>query len=398
MQITDHSRQLGQFFTKSSVGDFMIGQLETSGRPRVLDLGAGDGSLALAIRRRWKKASITTLDIDETVERRIRTSFGSSPSSHHRHVTADALDEHLPALLSSSEFELAVCNPPYMRVQWRESFRRILGEVGLGDLHTLPSDVLTSEVMFIAQVLRLAREGAEIGLIVPDGLISGLRARPIREALLSRTNIRKIVQLPRGSFRHTDAQAHVIILRNEPFPGGKIRIGSLSSTGESSVRLISTEDAARRMDWNFYSTLTPLRGTSLRQLGAIITRGSISSKEARTFPSPVFHTTNFKDARSGFVCLAGGEVPSATTTAEPGDILLARVDRNLEEKVCAVLQGSATITDCIFRIRLPEELRHRAFVALTSSFGQDALRRAARGVGARMLGKEDLLDMELLFS
>jgi type I restriction enzyme M protein len=398
MQITEHSRQLGQFFTKSSVGDFMIGQLETSGKPRVLDLGAGDGSLALAIRRRWKKASITTLDIDETVEGRIRTSFGSSSSSHHRHVTADALDEHLPALLSASEFELAVCNPPYMRVQWRESFRRILGEVGLGELHALPSDVLTSEVMFIAQVLRLAREGAEIGLIVPDGLISGLRARPIREALLSRTNVRKIVQLPRGSFRHTDAQAHVIILRNEPSSGGKIRIGSLSSTGENSVRLISTEDAARRMDWNFYSTLAPLRGASLRQLGATVTRGSLSSKEARAFLSPVFHTTNFKDTRSGVAYLAGGSVPSGPTTAEPGDILLARVDRNLEEKVCMVHQGSATITDCILRIRLPEELRQKAFVALTSSFGKDAIRRAARGVGARMLGKEDLLDMELLFT
>ncbi|TCQ04710.1 type I restriction enzyme M protein [Rhizobium sp. PP-F2F-G36] len=398
MQTPATSNRLGQFFTRSNVGDFVVQQFETDGTPRAIDLGAGAGALSLAIRRRWQEAAITTVDIDKTSGTRISKVLEGQAAGTHHHLTADILDEDLPELLSSSQFELVVCNPPYLRIEWRESFRRILADAGLHGLHAMPPDFMTSDVLFVAQVLRLASAGAEIALIVPDGLISGSRARSVREALLARTNVRRVIQLPRGSFHGTEAQAHVIVLRNEPPRGTGIGLGSLTTSGETGARIITAEEAARRMDWNFYSESQGPSGSSLRSLGAVITRGRLSSKEARTHHQPVFHTSGFKDSWNHRIVLPCSNDDTSTTAAEPGDILLARVDRSLETKVCLVEQGASEITDCVFRIRLPEEHRSQALKALTSTAGCDSLRRAARGVGARMLSKNDLLDMELTLS
>lgn len=81
--------------------------------------------------------------------------------------------------------------------------------------------------------------------------------------------------------------------------------------------------------------------------------------------------------------------------AEPGDILVARVDRALHEKVCFVASGRAAITDCVYRVRVLPEWRPRVLAALTSPAGRQALSALARGVGPRMLNREDLLDLPL---
>jgi type I restriction enzyme M protein len=82
-------------------------------------------------------------------------------------------------------------------------------------------------------------------------------------------------------------------------------------------------------------------------------------------------------------------------TVEPGDILIARVDRKLHEKVAIVVGGEAALTDCVYRVKLPKESQQLAFRALRSSEGASRLLAISKGVSARLLGKADLLDMPL---
>ena len=81
--------------------------------------------------------------------------------------------------------------------------------------------------------------------------------------------------------------------------------------------------------------------------------------------------------------------------AETGDILMARVDRNLHEKIGIVVSGSAAVTDCIYRIRLQNQNHYKAYEALCSDKGRKNILALTKGVGARIIGKADLLDMPL---
>jgi type I restriction enzyme M protein len=370
--------------------------METLRVSNILDLGSGSGSLSTAAAERWNDAAITTVDVDSNVGAPLNPARGCA--ARHDHYSFDALDENLPSVMPRRDFELVLCNPPYTKPVWRDGFNSILSDAGFGALLGLSQDCVTSDMLFVAQLLRLCGSGAEIGLIVPDGFVSGDRYRAFREELLRITTVTRIVQLPRGSFRGTEAQAHIVTLRNLPTTGQPILLECLAAGRPVSPHSISVADARHRMDWGFYSSRPFGHSFTLRSLGAQVIRGILSSAEARQWLRPTFHTCDFPSEHV-YECVLpkGGDPRDDSHVARTGDILLARVHRNLEKKLCMVERGSATITDCIYAIRLPESDRRLAFDALRQSKGQAALAGASRGVGPRMLGKRELLDMELEF-
>lgn len=391
---------LGRYYTEGRVGHLVVSLFDLRRANSILDLGAGGGSLSLAAAQRWGEAQILTIDADCGVRDLLRSRMSLAGHRLHEHLVADAFDENLPDLIRGARFDLAVCNPPYSRIRWRDGFAKILSDAGLADLHTLVPNAVTSEIVFVAQILRLAHPGAEIGVIVPDGFVSGRRAQLIRRAFLHRTQVARVVQLPRGSFRGTDAQAHIIVFRNQSGEDKNIELSKLTPHGLSAPLLISTIEAEQRMDHAYYERQTQsyLRKFTLRSIGAEIVRGSLSSSEARICPFPIFHTTSFSQYDPYNYHLPTYDISSNQTKcrmAEIGDILLARVDRELHRKICLIVQGKAVITDCVYRIRVSPNWRQSVSRALLSPHGQSELIRASRGVGARMLNKEDLLNMEL---
>ena len=83
--------------------------------------------------------------------------------------------------------------------------------------------------------------------------------------------------------------------------------------------------------------------------------------------------------------------------AEPGDILLARVGRNLEYKIIGVAEGYPVLTDCIYRIRVQEEHKKHVLQQLSSVEGKAWLSSRCYGVSAKQLSKADLLTFPILF-
>jgi len=391
----------GRFYTNREVGDMLVRSM-TSRPERIVDLGAGKGSLALAVARQWKSTEIVTVDIDRRVLPRLIHESLLTFQHRHTHITADVLDHSLPDLLlrGARKFDAAVCNPPYITPVWKPTFEHILEDAGLSCV-LKNGGVVGADVLFTAQNLRLTQEGGELGLIVPDGIVTGRKLASLRRALIGQHCIRNVVQLPRGCFKGTEAQAFIVIFEKSRHQSETIRLTRLTADGGTSDPIfIDAGRAEDRCDYAYYATRPIIRKATftLRDAKACIVRGSLHSGEAKRSGHKYFHTSSFPEVGSKklrFPLMLPKLRKSSLVIAEAGDILIARVDRNLHLKVAIVASGRAILTDCIFRVRIPKAWRARVFRALSSRNGAQALDAIARGVGARLVTKESLFCMGL---
>jgi len=88
-------------------------------------------------------------------------------------------------------------------------------------------------------------------------------------------------------------------------------------------------------------------------------------------------------------------LPDTYKIAKAGDILIARIGRNLHEKVCLLPRGTCVISDCIFAVRSAPEHRDALLTYLLSNDGKAALKAASHGVGAKYLSRSDVLGLVL---
>lgn len=394
--VTRKARQsaLGQFFTKAEASSALASFLDRKNGSVMVDLGAGDGRLSRSVSAVARFSRVVTVDVDENA----RPAIESTP---HFHIHGDALDVELPHKLAQQHglFDLAVCNPPYIKQAWRQEFSRIIQDAGLLDVCPAFPEA-RSEILFLAQLLRIIRSGGQVGVIVPDGPVTGERYKKLRRHLLSNHRVERVVSLPSGMFVGTEAIAHILILRKDLKPRRWVSLMQLDSNGSVSLPLsISVAAAEHRLDYAFHAAkVQPIHGrrTTLRELGAEVKRGTLSSNQCgREFST--FHTSDFPDHEERFgVCLRGPEpARSSIPQASPGDVLVARVGRNLEGKVCRVASGYAYVSDCVFRIRVPVQHSVRVYDALVSHRGRSYLRAVSRGVGARYLTVESILDFSI---
>jgi len=394
---------LCRFYTLPHIGDLLVNLMRRQPPRRLVDLGAGAGTLSYAASRRWVGTDIVTVDVDSGCVLGLQERL---QSDHRRHVhhTHDALDPDLPRIISvGGAIDAAICNPPYIRPDWRPGFERVLEEAGLTDAFASPSDV-TAEALFLAQAVRLTSRGGSIGLIVPDGLITGFKMADLRRSLLAQHRIDSVVQLPRRSFKDADVQAFILIFSNYARRVNKIKLMRFDhSIGLSEPIYIDQAKAEHRLDYEFHSVggSSTYECETLEGIGATINRGTINATMARLAGMHIFHTCDFDQSTGGEIYVSDKPIPTLPgnapiIVAEPGDILIARVGRNLHTKVAMVAEGRVAISDCVYRIRVPRTLIEATFAALRSEDGARRLAAATRGVGARHLCKAELTSLALI--
>jgi type I restriction enzyme M protein len=275
---------------------------------------------------------------------------------------------------------------------------RILAE---GGIPATPASWLrtSAEAILVARCIALAAPGARIGLVIPDGLVTGARSRSFRRAILDGHRILGVVQIPRRSFTATDALAFVMVIVKGGRTEGGVPLSAIGPDGRVGPTLrVDHASAIERMDHDHHYAARGGRST-LAGLGAEVTRGNLETVEARAAAFPVFHVDRFPggEARRSHALPEGTvpEGPRVLATAMPGDILVARLHRSLHLKVCGIASGRAALTSAVLRIRVPPPHRDAVLSALLSPEGAGALAATARGTGARMLAKTDLMRMGL---
>ncbi|MDB5700691.1 MAG: hypothetical protein JWL66_890 [Sphingomonadales bacterium] len=387
--INMNARELGRFYTPAWAAQALVDRVPTTPRS-VLDLCCGGGALAIAAAGRWSLEELVTVDIDPSI---IAGDFALL-ASRVQHVQADALDISLPARLSARRFDLVLCNPPFGRKRGGTG-NLVVAAANLAEASEWPA----AETIGLAQALRMARPGGTVAAIMPDSFATGRMASRFRQSVAASHGLLYIAELPTRTFANTDAKAYLVVIK----VGGSSDEIVLERLGQNGVEATETVDAkscVMRMDLgSWHAKSLPQSSASLSSLGATVSRGRLSSAAARVGGAPSFHTSDFSTSEHGTVKLGGrSDMPaatSATVIARPGDILVARVDRRLEEKVAIVSEGSAEITDCVFRVRSSPADRERIWISLRSAEGRLRLASAARGVGPRHLALADLMAMQV---
>ena len=403
----------GRYYTSPEVSRSLVERISVPKPQLILELGSGSGALCAAAASRWQDARLITVETDKCASKR-PSAHSSGQYAQHSHFVHDALDQDLPNKvgLRLGTVDVAVCNPPYIRPRWRTGFGSILEDAGLSgalaSLHDAGADLL-----FLAQNLRLLRRKGKLGLILPDGLVTAERFSGVRRVLLRQHMIEQVVQLPRGVFKGTEAQTYLAVLSKMAGETDQLRLRQMGPDGQlSSAVDVPQELAAKRMDYSFHSQASSgqrMTGGYRRMLlGDALTdliRGSICSSEIGSFPTAVFHLGDFvKPAGENAIRIVpkrftlserGAKTVSHTVhLARPGDILLARVGRNLQDRIALVAHGPCVISDCIFALRATKEHRERLYRFLESDGGRRALATSAHGVAARFLSKKNLLEIQ----
>lgn len=392
------SDPLGRYYTKDIISDLLISEI-TSDPELVLDLGSGDGSLSRAAISRWADAVYVTVDIDRVLD---ASSLADGRSSvRHMHHQLDALSPHLMRAIGiePESVDLALCNPPFIKHKWRNEYDEILKSAGL----TISAKAVrhpSAEFIFIAQNLTSLKPKGQLGLIVPDGLVSGEKNKSLREAILNEHSIDSVIKLPLGMFVGTEAQAHIIVITKNGNSDNPIKLKTFNGLHSGCNEIfIEKSEAVGTLDYDFYSASAKRELSltkTLRSLGCQVVRGRINSKQARESTFAVFHTSHLRPWQLSVDFNQTAAPASGEIMAELGDILLARVGRDLHTRICMVQGGAMPITDCIYRIRVPESIRDQVFRSLISEDGREMIRSRSHGVSARHLPKDYLLDLPIL--
>lgn len=393
---TKTSDQFGRYYTAQNISALLVKSMGEISPETVLDLGAGDGVLVGEAARVWKNSQFITVDIDRSAK---SVNLPSTNGSAFKHHILDALDLKLADNLGLQwgMADAALCNPPYIRAKWRNAFSEIMEDAGLS--HVFPKMAsIPTDLLFIAQNLRMLKNGGRLGLILPDGIIAGEKYKYFRTALINQHCIERIIELPRGVFKKTDAKSHIVVISKNKTTPKDIIVEKLDRSGILLPAVaIPRDSAVKRMDYSYVSRPVILQNKQIiRTVVESISRGKHSSVGRKTSVFQVFHTTDFK-GEFEFVpkeFLLKCTINVDGVIAHSGDILLARVGRNLSSKICMVKNGSVVVSDCIFILRIKEPFRDLVFRYLRSDSGRRALDTAAHGVSAKFLTTNALLDLK----
>lgn len=395
---------LGRYYTDSDISSLLVSLMDTAKAENILDLGCGLGSLSFAASLRWSDAKIFSLDIEN------RFQFINSEDKNRHHVVGDALQFDLPKTLGMKEgtIDLAVCNPPYIKPDWRDEFQQVAEQIGICKYSSI-TKMCSSEVLFLAQMIRMLKDGGEAGVILPDGIFTAEKFSSFRQYLLEAHCVKKIIQLPRKIFKRTEAQTHILIF-NKSICGGvgeKIELRAVLGTGKlSNPVLISKDDGIHRLDYNYHSRLQrnskglPQDCRELQET-AVIKRGKHSSVQIKKLEYASVHTTNLSCIDASFKLEGGIELldldQSKFLVARPGDILIARVGRGFFKKIAYVVSGFSVVSDCLFVIRSDKKTAKRIFKFISSKQGQIEISELSYGVAAAQMSMKQLAHIKMDF-
>lgn len=184
---------LGQFMTPTRVADFMAGLFPATKNAdvRLLDAGAGIGSLSAAFLERWARESahveVTAYEIDSVLRMRLADTlahYTGTCSITPQILDADFIEDAVNRIQfqDAPGFTHAILNPPYKKINSQSRHRHLLRQVGIETVNLYSA--------FVALVIALMKPGGQVVAIIPRSFCNGPYYKPFRKFLLARTTIR----------------------------------------------------------------------------------------------------------------------------------------------------------------------------------------------------------------
>lgn len=194
--------QYGQYFTPGGIARFMAGLfIKRSGETcRLLDAGAGIGSLSVAFLERWasggfnfQRVEIDAFELDVCLHPYLARMLEQYEQDQKVVLTIrgddfvhTAVDSLYGSLFDNSlpKYTHTILNPPYKKISSSSAYRSALRRAGIETVNLYSA--------FVALSLSLLEDHGQLVAIIPRSFCNGPYYRPFREYLLERAAIRQM--------------------------------------------------------------------------------------------------------------------------------------------------------------------------------------------------------------
>jgi len=218
--------QFGQFLTSAKTATFIASLFpEANYNCRLLDAGAGIGSLSAAFLERWysggfnfQRVELDAFEIDVSLHSYLAQTlakYRDNPDfvqtikrTDFIHAATDWLSGNL-FTESLPKYTHAILNPPYKKINSASAHRRALRRVGIETVNLYSA--------FVALAVALAAPGGQIVAIIPRSFCNGPYYRSFRDFILERTAIRHmhLFESRNKTFKDDNVLQENIIIRLE---------------------------------------------------------------------------------------------------------------------------------------------------------------------------------------
>jgi type I restriction enzyme M protein len=221
------SGQNGQFRTSRHIIDLMVAMTAPTPEDRIVDPAAGTAGFLVAageylrrehpeiwqdarLRKHFNNAAFTGFDSDASMSR-----IGSMNMQLHgvENPTIQRRDALAEEHMAEGTYTLVLANPPF---------------AGSLDYETTAKDLLAmvktkkTELLFLALMIRLLKNGGRAAVIVPDGVLFGSSTahRALRRMLVDDHRLQAVVKLPSGTFKPYTGVSTAILFFQKTSSGG----------------------------------------------------------------------------------------------------------------------------------------------------------------------------------
>lgn len=203
--------EFDQYFTPREIVDFMVKFADPDVGDIIIDPSCGSGGFLIQafnyVNSKINSMGLSEIDSRNKFKTLVDKCLWGSEADYDLHVLAkinlimhgDGWNNIFQGDTLSSKklpddyFDLVLANPPFT-IPYK--FEDILQqyELGLGKA----SEEL--DILFVEKSLRLLKEGADLYIVLPEGLLNNKKYRYFREWLLSKADLLMSVSLPEGTF------------------------------------------------------------------------------------------------------------------------------------------------------------------------------------------------------
>lgn len=370
---------LEQYYTEEGIGERLVAMLPCSAPETCLELSAGKGALLTPVIKKWPNIQIATCELDPQNNSFLKSNFAG------KHHELDVISSKFDKTFNKDDlrFDLAVCNPPF---SWRSNSKYEKSSLkNFGMEWMCDWSKVRSEIIFIIQNLKLLKDTGYLAIILPELIVFSDTFSKFREHLLAKTSVISISEVETGSFKGTEARTYILVLSksrtNAPF--------SLTNNGQQA----SMHSQNEFYSWSSKSSKRPL--FSLAESTFDLKRGKHSGKILRQSSLSHYHTTGFFDGNDPNVVCAPVQDRVIQETnpvvASRGHVLVNRVGTRAIGKAAVVEHGSYVVSDCAFRLALPNHIDPYEVVAFWYQQAEVIIQNA-RGTCAQYITKDDILN------
>ncbi|MDP2167337.1 MAG: Eco57I restriction-modification methylase domain-containing protein [Thermodesulfovibrionales bacterium] len=255
---------LGQFMTPNSIAEFMVSLFDKLyNNIRLLDAGAGIGSLALAfLDKSFPNAS--SIHIDAWEVEQILLPYLKSNLIHYQKEAMhkgslvqfnihddDFIESAVLSLVAkrNSHYTHCIINPPYKKISSDSKHRFLLRKIGI--------ETVNLYTAFLALCILLLQSKGQMVAIVPRSFCNGTYYKPFRRFLLETCCISHIHVFGSRKKAFKDEgvlQENIIIKLIKNHPQSKIRISTShdDSLSDYNVREIEANEVIMQKEFDFF--------------------------------------------------------------------------------------------------------------------------------------------------